>query len=223
MPRIGERLHNPVVGNGDGGMSPRNGLLNDALGIGQGIHRGHLGMEMELHTLFGGGVLPLLTLATHNAEGTQLHLLAVMAQLHLTLHAKPHARIQLLRQGLGLRLIEGTTEGNAAFKVGHAACQHPKSGTAGLVDLHLEELSFYHHTAHLGIQFLHGGHFACKGLTHDDVAVTAVLCAVARVDIEPQLTKVILVHQQLTDGGNQRLRQGLTAADIHLHGAILRV
>ena len=87
----------------------------------------------------------------------------------------------------------------------------------------MEELSFYHHTAHFGIQFLHGGHFACKGLAHDDVAVTAVLCAVARVDVEPQLTKVVLVHQQLTDGGNQRLRQGLTAADIHLHGAILRI
>ena len=54
-------------------------------------------------------------------------------------------------------------------------------------------------------------------------AVAAVLCAVTRVDIEPQLTKIVLVHQQLTDGGNQRLRQGLTAADIHLHGAILRV
>ena len=180
-------------------------------------------MEMELHPLFRGGVLPLLPLGAHDAEGTQLHLLAVMAQLHLTLHANPHARIQFLRQGLRLRLIEGTTEGNTASKVGHAACQHPKSGTAGLVDLYLEELSFNHHTAHLGIQFLHGGHFACKGFSHDNIVITAVLCAVAPVDIEPQLTKIVLVHQQLTDGGNQRLRQRLTAADIHLHGAILRV
>ena len=46
-----------MVGDGNGGVPPLDGPLHRILGVGEGIHQGHLGVEVELHPLFRGVVL----------------------------------------------------------------------------------------------------------------------------------------------------------------------
>ena len=60
MPGIREGLAHAVVGDGDGRMAPGHGLLDDAGGVGEGVHIAHLGMEVQLHPLLRIVVLPSL-------------------------------------------------------------------------------------------------------------------------------------------------------------------
>ena len=48
---VGKRLHHTVVGDGHGFMSPRCGTLDQIGCLRHCVHRGHLGMHMQFHTL----------------------------------------------------------------------------------------------------------------------------------------------------------------------------
>ena len=65
MPGIREGLAHAVVGDGDGGMAPGNGLLDDAGGVGEGVHIAHLGVKMQLH--------PLLRIVVHPGRVGDFH------------------------------------------------------------------------------------------------------------------------------------------------------
>ncbi len=63
--RIREALHNTVIGDGNCRKAPVIRPLDEIACRGDGIHRGHVGMAVQLDALFalGGGILPLLSLA----------------------------------------------------------------------------------------------------------------------------------------------------------------
>ena len=52
MVGIREALHHAVVGNGNGGMSPFVSAFYNILGFGNTVHVAHLGMTVQLHSLF---------------------------------------------------------------------------------------------------------------------------------------------------------------------------
>ena len=105
MPGIREGLAHAVVGDGDGGMAPGHGLLDDAGGIGKGVHIAHLGMEVQLHALLGIVVRPGRVGDFHDILGAKLHILAVAAQLQIALHPNPHAHGKGAAQGLSLLFL----------------------------------------------------------------------------------------------------------------------
>ena len=57
MVRIGKRLHDPVVGDGNRRMSPFIGSLHDILRLGNTVHIAHLRMAVKLHPLSDAPVL----------------------------------------------------------------------------------------------------------------------------------------------------------------------
>ena len=64
-----------MVGDGDGGMSPPDSLLDHLFRVRQGIHIAHLRVEVQLHTLLRGGILPLSVLRQLDVVGVQLDVL----------------------------------------------------------------------------------------------------------------------------------------------------
>ena len=218
VPRIGEGLRHAVVGDGDGGVAPFDGLLDDRLGVGQGVHVGHAGVEMQLHPLFRVGVLAALVAHLGDVQGPQLDILAVATQLHDALHPQPHAGLHRAVQRLGLGLLHVFADGDAALVVGHIEGQAPQATTPRLVQLGGKDLALQHDGAHLGVQLHHGDGLALDGLAHQDIL--RFLAGLDGAHHHPQLPQAVLLHQQLPHGLHRRVRQRFAGLDLQLHGAL---
>ena len=66
---LGVALTDAVVGDGDGRVAHPVGQFDDAAGVAEGVHTGQLGMQMQLHPLDGGVVLPLFALDKEDVVG----------------------------------------------------------------------------------------------------------------------------------------------------------
>ena len=218
VPGVREGLGHAVVGDGDGRVAPGDGLLDDGGGVRQGVHVGHLGVEVQLHPLLRGGVLPGLVGDLHDVEGAQLNVLAVAAQLHIALDPEPHPRGYGVLHGLGLLALHVLGDGDGIPVIRHVEGQTPDAGLAGLVALGGKDLALHHHGTHLGVQAVDGDGLSLDLPAHEDVGL--VLCGPGGAEVEPQLAQVVLVHQQLAQGGDGGLRQGGGGRQLQLHGAL---
>ena len=218
VPGVREGLGHAVVGDGDGRVAPGDGLLDDGGGVRQGVHVGHLGVEVQLHPLLRGGVLPGLVGDLHDVEGAQLNVLAVPAQLHIALDPEPHARGHGVLHGLGLLALHVLGDGDGIPVIRHVEGQTPDTGLAGLVALGGKDLALHHHGTHLGVQTVDGDGLALDLPAHEDVG--PVICALGGAEAQAQLAQVVLVHQQLAQGSDGGLRQGGGGRQLQLHGAL---
>ena len=218
VPGVGEGLGHAVVGDGNGRVAPGDGLPDDGGGVGQGVHVGHLRVEVQLHPLLRGGVLPGLVGNLHDVEGAQLNVLAVAAELHIALDPKPHARGHGVLHGLGLLALHVLGDGDGIPVVRHVEGQPPDPGLAGLVALGGKDLALDHHGAHFGVQAVDGDGLALDLPAHEDVG--SVICALGDAEAQAQLAQVVLVHQQLAQGGDGGLRQRGGGRQLQLHGAL---
>ena len=118
-------LHVSVVGNRHGRVSPLLRLLDEVRGRNQGVHRGHLSMYVQLHTLDGGVILALD--AADLGDGVMVEqkiraLGAVATNLALGVAAQGDHRTVLdhRREGIGI-LGEhiGATHLNGGGVIGH--------------------------------------------------------------------------------------------------------
>ena len=66
---LGVALTDTVVGDGNGRVAHPVGQLDDAAGVAEGVHAGQLGMQMQLHPLDRGVVLPLFPLNEQHIVG----------------------------------------------------------------------------------------------------------------------------------------------------------
>ena len=170
VPGIRERLGHAVVRDGDGGMAPADGGLHRLLGVRQGVHVGHLGVEEQLHPLFLSGVLPGLVLHHADVVGVQLDVLTVPGGLHLALDAQPHTRLDGPLQLLGLLGGEVLLHRDGVGVIRHVKAQPPHARPPGLPALEGKDLALHRGVAHLQIQVLHGAGTALDGLPHEDLA-----------------------------------------------------
>ena len=224
MPRVGEGLHHAVVGNGDGRVAPCRRLLDDAGGIGQCVHVGHAGVEMQLHPLLRTGILAALVADLSDAQGPQLHVLSVAGQLHHALQAQPHAGIDEARQRLGLLFVHVFAHSDASGIVGHVEGQAPQARPPRLVHLGGKDLALHYDGAHLGVQVHHGDGLALDGLAHQQFAAARLFGGgLGRLHRQPQVAQVILLHQQLAYRLLRGVRQRLAALNLQLHGAVLPI
>ena len=223
VPRIGEGLRHAVVGDGDGGVAPALGEIDDALGIGEGVHVGHAGVEMELHALAGCGVLAALVTDLDNVLGIELDVLAVAGQLDEALHPQPHTRLDGIADLLRLLALQVLADGDRVFIVRHVEGQAPHAGAAGLVALGGKDLTLHHHAAHLGVEPLHADDFAFDLLAHEDVAAALVVLAGGAADAQGQPAQVVLLLQQLLQRAAGGVGELLPRLQLQLHAAVLTI
>ena len=91
-----EGLHHPVIGDGHSGMSPLDGPLDEVSRGGQGVHGGHVGVHVQLHALFLGGVLPLHALHGHHVPHGNGQLMGEVVVEAFPAHLHVHAHLDLL-------------------------------------------------------------------------------------------------------------------------------
>ena len=107
--------------------------------------------------------------------------------------------------------------------VGHVEGEAPQPGAAGLVALHGKDLALHHDAAHLQIVALHGDRLALDLLAHDDVAALGGLFLGGGAEGQAKLLNLVVVHQQVADGGLGGLGDVLPGGNLQLHGAALGV
>ena len=168
VPRVREGLGHTVIRDGNGGMAPADGLLDDLLRVRQGVHIAHFRVEMQLHALHRGGILPFLVLDNVDVVGIELNVLAVPGRLHLALNAQPHTGIDLPIQALGFLFRQVFMDGHGAGVVRHLHMEPPHTGPPGLHTFHGEHLAAYRGIAHFQIQRLHFHGLDLDGVAHQD-------------------------------------------------------
>ena len=179
VPSVREGLGHAVVRDGDGGMSPPDSLLDHLFRVRQGIHIAHLRVEVQLHTLLRGGILPLSVLSQLDVVGVQLDVLPVPGGLHLALDAQPHAGLDGALQSLSLLLRQVLLNGDGVGIVRHVEAQPPHTGPPGLPALEGEHLPRHGGIPHLQVQDLHGHRLDANGLAHQDLACGLLLALTA--------------------------------------------
>ena len=170
VPGVREGLGHAVVRDGDGRVAPPDGLLDHLLRVRQGVHVAHLGVEVQLHPLFRGGILPLGVLRQLDVVGVQLNVLAVPGGLHLALDAQPHAGLDGALQLLGLLLRQVLLDGDGVGVIRHVEAQPPHAGAPGLPALEGKHLPRHGGIPHLQVQDLHGHRLDSDGAAHQDLA-----------------------------------------------------
>ena len=195
-----------MVGDGDGRVTPCHRLLDDAGGVGQGVHVGHAGVEMQLHTLLRAGIPAALVADLGDVHGPQLHVLTVAGQLYKPLYPQPHAGIDNAQQRLGLLFIHVSAHRDAAGIVGHIEGQTPLARPPRLVHLGGKDFTLHHDGAHFGVQIHHRDGLGLDGLAHQHLTAARLFGGgLRRLHHQPQLAQVIFLHQQLA----HRLLRGI--------------
>ena len=99
MHRVRERLRAAVVGDGNCLVPPAFGALDDVSvrarfreDGGQRVHGGHVGVQMQLHTLFRRRVGPDRRGDFYNRVWLHDHFVVVPVEGHFALNFDPHAR-----------------------------------------------------------------------------------------------------------------------------------
>ena len=136
VPGVREGLGHPVVGDGHRPVPPLLRPLHRRSGGGEGVHAGHGGMEMELHPLFGRGVLPLLPLPFHDGIGLQHHVVCKTVQVEPALDENVHPLVDTVHQGLPLVPGEKLADPYRTGIVGDVEADHPGLPPGQLLVLH---------------------------------------------------------------------------------------
>ncbi|CDC69074.1 unknown [Oscillibacter sp. CAG:155] len=169
VPGVREGLGHAVVRDGDGRVAPADGGLHRLLGIRQGVHVAHLGVQVQLHPLLLCGVLPEGVVDDADVIGVELDVLSIPGGLHLALDHQPHARRDSALQLLGLLGGEVFLDGDRVGVIRHVKAHAPHAGPPGLPALKGKDLTGHGGIAHLQIQVPHGAGPGLDGLAHQDL------------------------------------------------------
>ena len=181
VPRVRKPLHHAVVGNGDGGMAPRLGPLDDVAvrpGLGtEGGERVHVregGVGVELHPLDLGLVLPHFVGIGGDIPRVHQDVAAIPVELDIPLDLHPHSGLHVLLQLGFFLLFQVFCHPDGVFEVSHVKGQAEDAGTARLIEVGEKDLSRHDHAAHLWVEPLHGLDRALNGRAHDDLPAFAL-------------------------------------------------
>ena len=229
MPGVREGLRHAVVGNGNGRMAPADGLLDDAFRVGQRVHIGHTGMEMQFHPLLLRRVLAPLMGHHVDILRVELHIAPVPCQLHVSLHPQPHTGLDGLFDRIRFLALQILADGDRVLIVCHVKGQAPHARTAGLIAFGGKNLSLHHHAAHFGIQTRHG-HGIAADLTAHQHRAGFCLAAARRsrrsrggLDLQIHPVQLIPLCQQLAHSSLGRLWHLLPRFHHKAHGTLLTV
>ena len=163
VPCVGECLGHAVVGDGDGPMAPRlrpldHVLVRPRLGahLGEGIHGGHGGVQVELHPLLRR-VVGLHGLgALHDGVGLQHHVAGEAVDVQLALDHQMLALLHPVHNALPLVTGEKLGHPHRAGIVRHIEAHHPCAPLFQLPVIHGKYVSFDDDGSHVQLQGAHG-------------------------------------------------------------------
>ena len=155
MPRVRKGLGHAVVGDGNRGMAPSDGGLDDRLGICESVHIAHFGMQVQLHALHRRGILPGLMLNHIDVIGVELNVLAVPGGFHLALNTHPHTGFNGTLQRPGLLGSEVFLHRHGVGVVRHVKAEPPHTGPPCLPALEKKDLSRHSGVGHFQIQIFY--------------------------------------------------------------------
>ena len=167
---VREGLRAAVIGDGDGLVAPRCRLLDGGGGVGQGIHGGHGGVQVQLDALFRRGVLALGRFELLDGIRLHDHLVVVAVKGHFALNAHPHADLYIFQNGLCLVGLHELVDADGASVVGHVEADDPCVALFQLAVLHGKDLALDHDAEHVQIEIADGNLFAVEGLAVEEVA-----------------------------------------------------
>ena len=165
---VGEGVGHAVVGDGDGGVAPPLRPLDhvlvradDRVGLKahrrQGVHGGHVGVQMQLHPLLRGGVLALLLGGGGDGHGLQHHVAIKAVHVQPPLDLQVHPLLHPVHDGLALVPGEELVHPDGPGVVGQVKGHHPGPPLFQLLVVHGEHVALHHHHAHIQLQLVHGG------------------------------------------------------------------
>ena len=160
---VGEGVGHPVVGDGDGRVAPGLGPLDHVLvpadgGVGleahrrQGVHGGHVGVQMELHPFLWGGVHPGSDLRHTDRRRLQHHIAVKTVQVQPALDLDVHPLFDPVHQRLPLLAGKELVHPDGAGVVRDIEGHHPGSPLFQLLVVDGEDVPLHHHGAHIQFQ-----------------------------------------------------------------------
>ena len=141
-----------VVRDGNGGVAPADGLLDHLLGVGEGVHVAHPGVEVELHPLLRGGVLLHFLLRRGDGHRLQHHVAVEAVHVQPALDLDVHPLFNAVHQGLALLAWKKLVHPDGAGVVGHVKGHHPGPSLFQLPVVDGEDVPLHHHHAHVQLQ-----------------------------------------------------------------------
>ena len=126
-------------------------------------------MQVQLHPLFLGGILPGNMVDDADVVGIELDVLTVPSGFHLTLDHQPHPRRDGALQLLGLLGGKILLDGDGVGVIRHVKAHAPHAGPPGLPALKGKDLAGHGGVAHFQIQVPHGAGPGLDGLAHQNL------------------------------------------------------
>ena len=232
VPGIWKGLGNAVVGNGDGGHAPLRRKIHNTLCVGQRVHIGHLGVQVQLHALFFRIVHTALVCDLGDVARVELHILAVVGQLHRPADTQPHALRHALPHRLDLSFEHVAPHDDRAGVVRHLDHKHPHARAPCFVAVELEHLALHHHAARLGVELAHRQNMAFDLAAEDDLAGRTDLLSLAgridrprkrlRLGADDHLIELIALGKQHFQRVTLRLRQILARRHVQRERTLFR-
>ena len=212
---IGEGLHHTVVGDGNGGVAPLDGPLDNGLAIAQGVHHGHLGVEVELNALLLGGVLaPLGHGHLVDAVGLQHHVVFEAAHIQPPLDLDPLALFDALDDGVGHLSLQELIDPDGAGVVGDIKADHPRLALGQFPVLYVEHGALHQYAAHIQLQLSQGHRlFPAVDLAVELLDLGLAVAAAGHTLIEHLAAHGLQLGVQVPTRGGLRCRWGC----LHCH------
>ena len=161
-----------MIRNGNCLVTPGSSLFDGSFGAGQGIHVGHGGVQMQLHTLRSFcGVLPLRQRAGHHGEGLEHHLIVVAVQFQTALHLQHSTQFHVLQNGLGFVCFQEAVDPHGTGIVGDIEADDPGIPLFQLLVVNGKHTALHHNAAHIQLQLPQGRGIALEGLAEEGLAL----------------------------------------------------
>ena len=185
---VGKGVGHAVIRDGDGRVSPGLRPLDHIL-VGanggvcleahrcQGVHGGHIGMQMELHPLLRGVVHTHVLLRRHHGHRLQYHVAIEAVHVQPPLDQQAHPLFNSVHQDLTLVPGEKFIDPDGAGVVGDVKGGHPGPPLFQLPVVHSEHIALHHHHAHIQLQFPDGDWGPLDGFPIDGTALAPLLAS----------------------------------------------
>ena len=157
-----------MVGDSDCPMSPGGCLLDGILGIGQGIHIGHNGMQVQLYTLVPSGIVfSLFHCPGHHSHWAQYHFIIKLVDLQSALHLQHGADFYIFQNRFCFIVLHKAVNLHRAVVIGHGEIDDPRVPLFQFLMLNAKYSAFNNDTTHIQIQFPHRGRRSLKGFAKE--------------------------------------------------------
>ena len=162
-----------MVGDGDGAVAPAGCALDGLAGLGQGVHRGHRRVQVELDALVRRGVNALRRRDLQDRVRLHDHLVVIAVERHLALDLHPHSGLYAVEDRLGLVGLHELVDADGAGVVRNVERHDPRPALFQFAVVHGEDLALHDDAEHVKVQVADFDHFSAERAAEDQIGAAA--------------------------------------------------